>query len=392
MENAVDLVNVLENLYKKLDDPETLNKTEKEKILDDFWSYYHVKKRHNYHEVTLFILDKEKLDDKYYNEQIDLFTAVISELADLAKSKESECKNRENPYCCKKEDNFICEEHEGSKCYYCSISKCLYKLYDHILLEVTRLAEIKKANKEYELKFKDADKRFEEAELEFGIAASKFDKADKKLNYLYKKANTLEEQTSNLNEKTIEIKSILENTQKSMEDAQNTLKNAQDSMYEAQNTLESTQNKFEDMETNLESTQEKLSGMQVTIEETKKRLEDTQKEYITILGIFSSIVLAFIGGMIFSTSVLQNIGNGSIFRILAAVLIIAFTFLNMLFILVRFISDINGLSDDKIKYTEYMKQINKTLLILLVLVILGWLIDINVIAENFRNWMNLNYH
>ncbi len=47
----------------------------------------------------------------------------------------------------------------------------------------------------------------------------------------------------------------------------------------------------------------------------QERQEDMQKEYITILGIFAAIVLAFTGGIVFSSSVLENIDKPSIYRI-----------------------------------------------------------------------------
>jgi len=47
----------------------------------------------------------------------------------------------------------------------------------------------------------------------------------------------------------------------------------------------------------------------------QNKKEDMQKEYISILGIFAAIVLAFTGGIVFSGSVLENIDKSSIYRI-----------------------------------------------------------------------------
>ena len=46
----------------------------------------------------------------------------------------------------------------------------------------------------------------------------------------------------------------------------------------------------------------------------QEKQRDMQKEYITILGIFASIVLAFTGGMAFSSSILENIDKSSVYR------------------------------------------------------------------------------
>lgn len=67
-----------------------------------------------------------------------------------------------------------------------------------------------------------------------------------------------------------------------------------------------------------------------------------QKEYITILGIFAAIVLAFTGGIVFSSSVLENIDKPSIYRISLMAFIIGLVFFNLIWILIDFIRDING--------------------------------------------------
>ena len=76
-------------------------------------------------------------------------------------------------------------------------------------------------------------------------------------------------------------------------------------------------------------------------ENLKKQIKGVEKEYISILGIFAAIVLAFVGGITFSTSVLQNISSVSIFRLLLVVDFLAFVLINIIYILVKFIFTIN---------------------------------------------------
>lgn len=76
--------------------------------------------------------------------------------------------------------------------------------------------------------------------------------------------------------------------------------------------------------------------------QVQERQEDMQKEYITILGIFAAIVLAFTGGIVFSSSVLENIDKASIYRISLMAFIIGLVFFNLIWILIDFIRDING--------------------------------------------------
>ena len=66
-----------------------------------------------------------------------------------------------------------------------------------------------------------------------------------------------------------------------------------------------------ELEGKLQISEESLNMSQKAVEaaerlsnQIQERQQEMQKEYITILGIFASIVLAFTGGMVFSSSVL----------------------------------------------------------------------------------------
>ena len=73
-----------------------------------------------------------------------------------------------------------------------------------------------------------------------------------------------------------------------------------------------------------------------------------QREYISILGIFAAVVLAFIGGIAFSTSVLNNINTASVYRILVVSLIIGLVLINILFGLFYYVDRlVNGLQENR---------------------------------------------
>lgn len=86
--------------------------------------------------------------------------------------------------------------------------------------------------------------------------------------------------------------------------------------------------------------QKNLENVQKLSTEVKNSQNDMQKDYISILGIFASIVLAFTGGLAFSSSVLQNIGNASAYRIILISLIIAFVLFNIIWLMIDFIREI----------------------------------------------------
>ena len=81
-------------------------------------------------------------------------------------------------------------------------------------------------------------------------------------------------------------------------------------------------------------------GLDKKYKELKENLNKQQTQYITILGIFASIVLAFVGGLVFSTSVLSNIDKVSIYRLLFVIAFIALFFGNILYFLFNFLSKI----------------------------------------------------
>lgn len=116
------------------------------------------------------------------------------------------------------------------------------------------------------------------------------------------------------------------------------------------------------------------SGIENTKENIKSELQENikgiEKEYITILGIFASIVLAFVGGITFSTSVLQSIGEVSVFRLLIVIDFLGFILLNVVYLLMKFIFVINGHDVEIFK----IKTTNTILAVIGVLVIVAWFI------------------
>ena len=62
--------------------------------------------------------------------------------------------------------------------------------------------------------------------------------------------------------------------------------------------------------------------MKDEVEESHKEIKGIQKEYITILGIFAAIMLAFVGAFTFSTSVLNNLGKADTLELVAVAIVI----------------------------------------------------------------------
>lgn len=116
-----------------------------------------------------------------------------------------------------------------------------------------------------------------------------------------------------------------------------------------------------------------------SIEEAKENLQNqikgVEKEYISILGIFAAIVLTFVGGITFSTSVLQNISTVSVFRLFLIVDFLAFILINVIYILVKFIFTIN----EKNAVLFNIKTLNISCIIIAIIIVISWILNANQI-------------
>lgn len=117
-----------------------------------------------------------------------------------------------------------------------------------------------------------------------------------------------------------------------------------------------------------------------------EKFKGIEKEYITILGIFASIVLAFIGGLVFSTSVLQYMKDVSIYRLVLIVVLIGFVLINTINILLRYIFKLNDRHYEKDLKTPIL-AINITLGILLVIVIIAWGLSAQNLPNLLSRWL-----
>lgn len=136
----------------------------------------------------------------------------------------------------------------------------------------------------------------------------------------------------------------------------------------------------EELEQKVRTSEETLKKVsEETIEEANKisdqvqeKQKDMQKEYITILGIFASIVLAFTGGMTFSSSVLENMHKSSIYRVMIMAFIIGFVFINLIWLLMDFVKTINGTG---VRRWKWLISIDVMITILILMSILACKVD-----------------
>lgn len=106
------------------------------------------------------------------------------------------------------------------------------------------------------------------------------------------------------------------------------------------------------------------------ISNVNKKLGNQQKEYIAILGIFSSVVLSFAAGISFTASVLENMSKSDPYWTVSISLVSGIILMNILFILFHYIDSI---VNDGRKYNFYHWVLfNAIPVILLVLTYFAW--------------------
>lgn len=92
----------------------------------------------------------------------------------------------------------------------------------------------------------------------------------------------------------------------------------------------------------IKGSEEKLEGITLRYEEQKKNIEGLNSEIISIIGIFSAIVITFFGGINFIESVLNSIGKVSKYRLVFAIFMTGFVMFNTIFMLLNFIAKLTG--------------------------------------------------
>ena len=125
------------------------------------------------------------------------------------------------------------------------------------------------------------------------------------------------------------------------EDVVGKILSMQNDIQKKNNDLSKTQEEIQKKNDDLSDTHKKLQnttkGLYTATKDLEKRIEDNTAQFVSILGIFASVLLAFIGGIAFTDSVLNNIDKASIYRIIMVIAIIGFVMYNTIYMLLKFI-------------------------------------------------------
>ena len=116
----------------------------------------------------------------------------------------------------------------------------------------------------------------------------------------------------------------------SLDIARMTYSDAGDYRISGKKTVQELQNRVEALTAEVNKAHE----MQ---EQMKKELNSQQREYVAILGIFAAVVITFIGGLAFSTSVLNNIDKASTVKLMIIALTIGLVLVHVIFGLFHYV-------------------------------------------------------
>ncbi|UWX05178.1 hypothetical protein JBF11_06830 [Taurinivorans muris] len=165
-----------------------------------------------------------------------------------------------------------------------NIYKNLVKLFDHINLEYARYAEN-------------------------DLSLNALEKGRKEINELKNEYEEKKENIEKLQDNLTNLTKQYDNEKKNIGKLQNTLK-----------------------ELTLQNDKELKK-----VTRLKSKIEGFQKEYVGILSIFAAVIVAFTAGTTFSSSILNNIDNVSIYRLVFTCLLLGCVLINVLYILFSFV-------------------------------------------------------
>ncbi|HEF1257322.1 TPA: hypothetical protein R8Q87_001163 [Campylobacter coli] len=101
--------------------------------------------------------------------------------------------------------------------------------------------------------------------------------------------------------------------------------------------LQDSREKTSHLQNALKELDKNYKELDKNYKELSENLNKQQVQYVTILGIFASIVLTFVSGLVFSNSILSNIDKASIYRLVFVMAFIALFVGNILYFLFTFL-------------------------------------------------------
>lgn len=139
----------------------------------------------------------------------------------------------------------------------------------------------------------------------------------------------------------------------------------------------------------LNAQQVMAKNIDVAKAEINSEVKNISKDNITILGIFASIIIAFVGGITFSTSVLETMASVNIFRLILTIDLLAFVLINTIFMLLKFLMIMSNKDIKELK--SVWVGLNVTIAIIAVLVSVSCVIALYINPDFFNEFTSYVY-
>lgn len=133
----------------------------------------------------------------------------------------------------------------------------------------------------------------------------------------------------------------------------------------------------------------KSNQIEEALKMNEEKSNNMQRDYISILGIFASIIIAFVGGITFSTSVLETMASVNIFRLILTIDLLAFVLINTIFMLLKFLMIMSNKDIKELK--SVWVGLNVTIAIIAVLVSVSCVIALYINPDFFNEFTSYVY-
>ena len=155
-----------------------------------------------------------------------------------------------------------------------------------------------------------------------------------------------------------------------------------DELEEFGKVIKENTNKSIELYDQTEALDKKIKGAEEEIKKVENRSAKKMTEAsVTVLGIFSAVILTFNGALSLSASVLQNINGASVYRLLLISLVIGLISFNLIFALFHYLNVFRNKLSGREEEKHLKKQGHKSLRIFWITdVILVVLMALTVIA------------
>lgn len=135
----------------------------------------------------------------------------------------------------------------------------------------------------------------------------------------------------------------------------------------------------------------KFKGFENKFKDFEVETKALKRDYIAILGIFASIILAFVAGLTFSSSVLSNIDKANIYKLSFVMCMIGLFITNILYFLFSFIKDLTYKENKKNFFKKHISILFFNFFIFLGLLFICFLYFYsNCITVNYTNSLEQN--